>query len=242
MKVIDSHAHLDLLEENGMLPDWSKLDGAITISTKRQHAETLKKYTTHDKVWRTVGIHPCQITNEALEWQWLDDACKGDKVVAVGEIGLDKHYTDQYLEQQKKAFSAQLDIAKKNNLPVVIHTRDAELETIEILKIHRPRGVIHCFVGSAEFAQQCLDLGMYIAFGGAVTFKSNHDLRRIAQSIPLDRILVETDAPYLTPEPHRKHKNRSEYARIVAEFLADLLKCDANVFAENTCRLFNIKV
>jgi TatD DNase family protein len=175
-----------------------------------------------------VGVHPHQASDCAGQpgraERLLRDAFASPDVVAVGEIGLDYHYDFSPREAQQAVFRSQVDLARELRLPVVIHTREAEADTIEVLKSagEELRGVLHCFTGTRELATAALDLGFYISLAGIVTFPKALELREIARDIPLDRLLIETDSPFLTPAPHRGARN--EPARMVhtAETLATL--------------------
>jgi len=149
------------------------------------------------------------------------------KCVAVGEIGLDYHYDFSPRDLQKDCFRRQLELAWEMNLPVIVHDREAHEDTLRILQEFKPRGVMHCFTGSVEFAREILTLGMYISFGGAVTFKNAKKPVEVAAYIPLDRLLLETDAPYMTPVPHRGKRCDSTHIGLIAEKIAALRNMDA---------------
>lgn len=174
----------------------------------------------------------------------MERALAHPRVVAVGEIGLDYHYDFAPREAQRRAFAEQLDIAAAHGLPVLIHDREAHGDCLALLGARRGRlrGVMHCFSGSYETARECLDLGLYIAFGGALTFKNAAVRREIARKLPLERLLVETDCPYMTPEPLRGTRNEPRLVRLVAEALAAARGADAEEIAaataENARRLF----
>jgi TatD DNase family protein len=176
-------------------------------------------------VYCTLGIHP----HHGSEWteeagQFIETHLGRKEVIAVGEIGLDYYYNKSSVESQKEAFVKQLELAKKYKMPVEIHTRDAEQDTVEILKSYKGdvRGVIHCFTGTRWLAERCLDLGFNISFSGVVTFKNAQDLRETCLMVPLDRMHVETDAPFLTPVPLRGQKNVPANVMHTAQFVADL--------------------
>ena len=184
-----------------------------------------------------LGFHPQEITPEwEAEWNVIEAAIRAhrDELVAIGEIGLDYHYDPTYKEAQHEAFVRQLDLAQELNLPVMIHNRDATEDTIRILKgaqveslklkVERPlRGVVHCFNGSKETAQQILDIGFYFGIGGVLTFK-NCKLFETLEVVPLERIVLETDGPYLAPTPHRGERNESRLMTYVVDFLANLYR------------------
>lgn len=177
----------------------------------------------HPFLLRAVGLHP---TDASL---WTDDLerrmrseVEASSPVAVGEIGMDFYRSSDNREQQLRAFERQVEIAQEYDLPIIIHQRSAENEVLEVLDRHRPvRGVMHCFTGGSDFAGKCLDIGMHLGIGGVVTFPKSEDLRTTVASVPLDRILLETDAPFLAPQRHRGKRNESAYVMQVAETLAD---------------------
>lgn len=184
--------------------------------------EMLELSTKYENVYIAIGIHP---ENCGEDPSILDDILKSNsdnkKIVAIGEIGLDYYYGKDTRDRQLEIFDYQLSLAEKYNLPVVIHSREATLDTINTLKNHKVRGVIHCFSGSKETALEYIKMGMYIGVGGVMTFK-NSKLDEIIKELPLDRIVLETDSPYLTPEPYRKYSNEPKYVRTIAEYLAEL--------------------
>lgn len=180
----------------------------------------------YDNVYVAIGIHPenCEEDPRELE-NILENNKENKKIVAIGEIGLDYYYGKETRERQLEIFDYQLSLAEKYNLPVVIHSREATLDTINMLKNHKVRGVIHCFSGSKETAQEYIKMGMYIGVGGVMTFK-NSKLDETIKELPIDRIVLETDSPYLTPEPFRKHSNEPKYIRTIAEYLSNIKNID----------------
>ena len=177
-------------------------------------------------VYASAGIHPHEVENvQESDMETLKEYTKNPKVKAIGEIGLDYYYDFSPRKTQKKWFARQVDVARELNLPVIIHDRDAHKECMDILRDHKVRevgGVFHCYAGSVEMAREILDWGMYIAFGGSLTFKNSVRPAEVAKYVPLDRILIETDSPYLTPVPHRGKRNSSLYIHYVAEKLAEV--------------------
>ena len=176
--------------------------------------------------------------------QKIIDFTKKKKCVAIGEIGLDYHYDFSPRELQKEIFELQLKLSKELDLPVIIHDREAHEDTMTLLKKYRPKGVVHCFSGSVEMAQEVLKLGMYIGLGGAVTFKNARKPLEVAEIVPEDRLLLETDCPYMTPVPHRGKRNDPSFVPIIAQCIADARGEDADALAknclENGKRLFGI--
>ena len=231
--IFDTHAHYDdpvyekdreelfeamRAEGVGMITDI----GADIASTKKA-AELSNAY---DFVYAAAGVHPSEVYFlEEADMDFLLEMAKNPKVVAIGEIGLDYHYEDTVREVQKKWFIRQLELAKETKLPVVIHSRDAAQDTLDIIKdIHAEDigGVIHCFSYGWEMAKIYLDMGFYLGIGGVVTFKNAKKLKEVVQRAPMDRLVLETDAPYLAPEPYRGKRNASHYLKYVAEEIAAL--------------------
>ena len=197
-------------------------------------------------IYAGVGIHPECVNDtpdEALnEVETLLDA---PKVVAVGEIGLDYHFEDNApREVQREWFAKQLALANRRGFPVIVHDRDAHGDTMELLCKHRPKGVVHCFSGSVETMREAVKLGLYIGLGGVVTFKNARHAVEVAQNIPLDRLLLETDAPYMAPVPHRGKRNDSSLIPLVAEKIGELRGLEAqavlDITTENAARLFGL--
>lgn len=200
-------------------------------------------------MYGTVGIHPCKVSDLNEERMGrLREFCHRDKIVAVGEIGLDYYWMSDPKEVQRKWFIRQLHLAKEENLPVVIHSRDASQETFDIMKAEHAGttgGVIHCYSGSYEMAKEYVKLGYYLGIGGVVTFKNSKVLKKVAAEIPLESIVVETDCPYLAPMPHRGTRNSSAYLPLVIEEIANLRGISTEeveqVTYENACRLYHIQ-
>lgn len=248
---IDSHAHLDLMEQYN-ISDWSGVGGILTISTCKTHAESLKKFvrtvpSSGDGPWvyKTAGIHPGTVQHSDLaDWSWLHTACADPTVVAVGEIGLDKTVALD-IQTQVQAFEPQIRVAIEFDLPIVVHTRYAEAEVLDVIARNpNARGVLHSFNGSLKGAQTAIALGWYVSFSGMLTFKKSGYLRDIARQLPGDRILVETDAPYLAPEPVRGHRNNkpgnvAHTGAVLAEVREVPVERVMQQTCENTLRLFS---
>jgi len=245
MEWIDVHAHLNMLEEgvdaaiaNARAAGVKKI---ITIGTEPQDLELVMDIARKNApdVYCTLGIHPHegQIYTEAIG-QFIEANAVDPVVVAVGEIGLDYYYEQSPKEEQRHAFRAQLDIAQRTGLPVEIHTRDAEQDTVDILQEYKGkvRGLIHCFTGTEWLAKQCLDLGFNISISGVVTFKNAESLRDVVRMLPLDRMHVETDAPFLAPIPMRGRKNTPAYVVHTAKVVAELKGLSLEELAEHTGR------
>ena len=187
---------------------------------------SLKLAHQYDFVYAAVGVHPSdtqELDDSKLEE--LREMSRDSKCVAIGEIGLDYHWPEPGRDLQKQWFRKQIQLARQEGLPVVIHSRDAAADTLQILKEENAAengGVVHCFSYSAEVAKQCVDMGFFIGVGGVITFKNGRKLREAVELLPMDKILIETDCPYLAPEPHRGHRNSSFYLPLVVEAIAEL--------------------
>ena len=247
---IDTHCHLskedyddiDQVIKDNRNAGISKI--IISGCTKDTIIESLELSEKYDDVYVTIGFHPSEakITNE-LDLEFLDKALDNPKVVGVGEIGSDYHYGKEDINLQKELFDKQLKLAEKHNLPVVIHSRDATLDTINILKKYSLKGDIHCFSGSVETAKIYISMGYYLGIGGVVTFK-NSNLYKVVEEVGLDHILLETDSPYLAPVPYRGTKNSSKNIPIIAEYIANVLNCSledvSNCTNSNVSNLFDL--
>lgn len=199
----------------------------------------------YDFMYFAAGFHP-----ECLEGASLQDLelikkfAQNKKCVAIGEIGLDYHWMSSTKEVQKEFFTAQIELAADLDLPVIVHDREAHGDTLDILKATKPKGVVHCFSGSKEMAREIIKLGMYIGMNGVVTFNNARKSLEVVKEIPLDRLVLETDCPYLAPVPHRGKRNDSSLIPFVAEKIAALLEMDAqellNITNENAKKLYNL--
>lgn len=254
--LIDSHVHLDDRRYDndrdriikGLKDDGVELVINIGADLKTSIASVslAEKY---DNVYAVIGVHPHsakEVDDSTLEI--LKSFAPRDKVVAIGEIGLDFHYDNSPRDVQRKWFKKQLELAKEVDLPVVIHSRDAAQETFDIMKEAQDgklRGVIHCYSGSPEMALEYIKLGFYISLAGPVTFNNAKVLKEVAKAIPLDKLLIETDSPYLTPAPNRGKRNEPAYVRFVAAEIAELreISFDDLIKAtnKNTKKVFGIK-
>lgn len=241
---IDVHTHLNFLKD--VTPEDAitqakavGVDRFITIGTEPKDHEVVldlaRKY--FPIVGCTLGVHPHegQIYTDEVE-RFIERHATEREVVAIGEIGLDYYYDNSPREEQKEAFRRQLEIAARHSMPIEIHTRDAEPDTVEILKEFRGRlsGIVHCFTGTMWLAKEALDLGLDISFSGVVTFKNANDLREVAKYVPLDRLHVETDAPFLAPIPQRGKSNVPAYVVHTAKFVADLKGVTEDALQEAT--------
>ncbi len=241
---IDVHAHLDMLEEGPeQVLARAKAVGVhkiVTIGTEPNDHEfvlkTAKQY--YPDIYCTLGVHP----HQGMLWQdsvgeWIERHAIEKECIAIGEIGLDFHYNQSPGDEQRKAFRKQLEIAERLNLPVQIHTREADQDTYEILKEFngRVKGLIHCFTSSQWLAEKCIEFGYNISFSGIVTFKNAESLRETCRWIPLDRLHVETDSPFLAPVPVRGQKNTPANVIHTAQFVAQL----KNISLEELSRITN---
>ncbi|WP_010279427.1 TatD family hydrolase [Paenibacillus senegalensis] len=203
----------------------------------------------YDFVYSTVGWHPQDAKSMRDEdLQWIESLCQHEKVVAIGEIGLDYYWDKSFKETQQQVFREQIRLARKVGLPVIIHNRDAHQDIVQILKEEKAAevgGIMHCYSGSWEIAKLCLDMNFYISFGGPITFKNAKQPKEVLQKVPLDRLLIETDAPYLTPHPYRGKRNETAYVRLVAEAAGELtghtFEEIARITTENAIRLLKLQ-
>jgi TatD DNase family protein len=248
----DTHTHLldERFDETRgqIIADFERdgVDFVIECSTDAKDiGQSVRLAETNQKVYAAVGIHPHTAGDYSPRVkEEIIKLAKSKKVVAIGEIGLDFHYDFCPRDVQQKTFAAQIELAKSLNLPIVVHSREASEATYDMLCDCGARGELHCFSGSAEMAERYLAKGFYIAFGGSLTFKNAAKVVRAAGAVPLDRLLIETDCPYLAPEPMRGRTNQPAYVRYVAEKLSEIKGVPAEQIAkatrENAMRLFNI--
>jgi TatD DNase family protein len=232
--LVDSHCHLNykgLVEEQGAVLDRARAAGVglmLNISTRASEwDEVIGLADREPDVWASVGIHPHEAdVHPDVEAATLVERAQHPRVVGIGESGLDFYYDHSDRDRQRESFRSHIAAARKTGLPIIVHTRDAEEDTAAILADEMGRGrfsgVIHCFTASAGFARQALDLGLYISMSGIVTFKNARDLQETAKNIPADRLLIETDAPFLAPVPHRGKPCEPAFVADTARFLAQL--------------------
>ncbi|MGN7298123.1 TatD family hydrolase [Fredinandcohnia aciditolerans] len=254
--LIDTHAHLNAIQYQEDLKEVierAQSEGVEIIVVVGFDRETITRAIeladTYEFIYATVGWHPVDaidMTDEDLKW--IEELCSHPKVVALGEMGLDYYWDKSPKEIQKEVFRKQIALAKKVKLPIIIHNREATADIIEILeeeKASEVGGIMHCFTGSVEVAKQCMDMNFYISFGGPVTFKNAKKPKEVATEIPLDRLLIETDCPYLTPHPFRGKRNEPSYVKYVAEQIAELKGVTfeeiAQITSDNAKRFFGIK-
>lgn len=254
--LVDSHCHLDYLQDKGADLDELVARAAdagvgtlVTISTKVSEFDKIRTIAERfDNVFCTVGIHPHEAESEpSVSAEQLVAMADHPKVVGIGETGLDYYYEHSPREAQKQSFRAHIEAARQTQLPLIVHTREAEADTIDILHEEYAKGafpgVIHCFTSSRELAEKSIEIGFSISLSGIVTFKSAADIQETVRHLPLERILVETDAPYLAPVPNRGKVNEPSYVIHTAEKVAELKGLDpvelASVTSKNFFRLFS---
>lgn len=235
---VDSHCHLNYLEDPDAALVRARERGVaecLCIGVDQEAIEEVLQFAADNEgVWASVGEHPGSSSGDAT---WVNDYLHRPGVVAVGEMGLDYHYVDdpEKQAQQRKTFGQQLEIAAQHDLPVVVHTRAAEADTLDLIRQYPDvKGVLHCFTESWSLASAALELGYYVSISGIVTFKNADNVRDVAVRIPSERLLIETDAPYLAPTPNRGKKNEPAFVTDTAAFLAELRGVDLQTLAQTT--------
>lgn len=256
MILFDSHCHLEderfAGETDAVLERMREagVERCILAGSDMPTCEKIVALTVaYPQIYGMVGVHPHEASGfEPMQLDRMADWLKSDKIVGVGEIGLDYYYDHSPRDVQKNVLRQQLDFAYTLNVPVAFHVRDAHGDMLDLLRARKgslPAGVLHCFSSSVESAREYLDMGFYLSFAGPVTFKNAVKLQEVAKYCPLDRLLVETDSPYLAPVPMRGKRNEPAYVSYVAQAVADLRGIDADALAEaafeNTCRLYSIQ-
>ncbi len=263
MELFDSHAHyndekfdqdreevLQAIQEEGVT---KLICAGYSVESSQKAVEIAKEY---ESIYAIVGISPNDIPTQGIEYertliqqlQQIQELAKREKVVAIGEIGLDYYWNKENKEEQKLAFQKQIEIANQLNLPIVIHTREAVYDTLEILKSEITpikKGIFHCCPLNLDLIHEGLKLGFYISFAGPITFKNAKNAQEAIRAVPLERILIETDSPYLAPEPKRGTRNDSRNVKYIAEKIAQekgvLAEEIAKITYENAKRIFEIK-
>jgi len=253
--IFDSHAHYDdhaFDNDREQLLNGLKdqgVDKVMNIAARLDEIpDMLALVHAHDFMWASTGVHPSETYELKKEdIAYIEETVADPKVKAVGEIGLDYHYDDTDKACQRDWFVSQIELARRHSLPIVVHSRDAAADTFDILsQIHADDvgGVIHCFSYELEMAKRFLDKGFYIGVGGVLTFKNARKLKEIVQYMPMDRLLIETDCPYLAPSPHRGERNDSSYLRYVVDEVERLKGVEADevrrITNENACRMYRI--
>jgi TatD DNase family protein len=248
--LVDSHCHLDFKEfsedfaevlENAKLSNVNCLQTICTkISEFSKIQNLIEKY---DFIYGSVGNHPCEVEKQVLLTpEDIVEYTKHPKIISIGETGLDYYHDTSFKDKQIISFINHITAARITDLPVIIHTREAEQDTLNIiaseLKKGKFRALIHCFTASRDFAEKCLELGLYISVAGIVTFKNARELQETIKSIPLERLLVETDSPYLAPVPNRGKRNEPAFVADTAKFLAELKEVSFEKLSEITTNNF----
>ncbi|MDO3412916.1 TatD family hydrolase [Saccharibacillus sp. CPCC 101409] len=245
--LFDTHTHMDTPEFDEDRDDAiaraveAGVSRMVNIGFNRETIPTTLALTEkYPFVYAAVGWHPVDaIDMQEGDLEWIESLCSREKVVAIGEIGLDYHWDKSPKEIQHRVLREQIALAKRVKLPIVIHNREAHEDTIRILKEENASevgGIMHAFSGSWETAKICLDMGFHLSFGGPVTFKNAKQPKEVLEKTPMDRLLIETDAPYLTPHPYRGKRNETAYVRLVAEKAAELKGVSLEEIADRTTK------
>lgn len=254
--LFDTHVHLNaeqFSEDLNEVIDRARMEGVqnmVVVGFDRptilKAMELIEEY---DFIYASIGWHPVDaIDMRDEDLVWIEELAKHPKVVAIGEMGLDYYWDKSPKDVQKDVFRKQIQLAKKLKLPIVIHNREATADIVTILKEENAAevgGIMHCFSGSVEVAKECVEMNFYISLGGPVTFKNAKKPKEVAQEIPLNKLLIETDCPYLAPHPYRGKRNEPSYVKLVAEQIAELKGLSyeevSQVTTENAKILFGIK-
>lgn len=243
--IFDTHAHYcdrafdeDRYEILGSLQEKGVRYVTLASSSVEDTVENSKLSYRYDYIYCAAGVHPESVDSTPVNYlDIIADTVSGNpKVRAIGEIGLDYHYEGYDKEKQKELFCRQLELAHELKLPVIVHSRDAAEDTLDILKKYRPRGVVHCFSGSAETASEIIKLGMYIGFTGVLTFKNAKKALKALEKVPMDRLLLETDCPYMAPVPFRGKRCDSSMIAYTAEKAAEIKGIGIQEMLDVTCR------
>lgn len=250
--IFDTHSHYDdekFSPDREMLISTLQSQGVSNVVSCGCDIETTRfnfdLAQTYDFMYFAAGFHPECLEGASLkDLELIKKFAQNKKCVAIGEIGLDYHWMSSTKEVQKEFFTAQIELAADLDLPVIVHDREAHGDTLDILKATKPKGVVHCFSGSKEMAREIIRLGMYIGLNGVVTFNNARKSLEVVKDIPLDRLVLETDCPYLAPVPHRGKRNDSSLIPFIAEKIAALLEMDTqellNITNKNAKKLYNL--
>ncbi len=260
---IDSHCHLDMVvknkdNENNLVSishiieanKKDKIDKVLCVAVNTDDWEAMKSlcHPYKDYIYISAGIHPCYINKTTNnDFKVLSEQAKDNQVIAIGETGLDYYHEKDNKDKQQQSFAKHINLSIEIKKPLIIHTRNAKKDTIDIMYsegANNTKGVMHCFTESLDMARKALDLGFYISFSGVITFKNASRIREIAEFVPLDRILIETDSPYLTPEPFRGKTNFPNYVQYIAKEVANIknisLEDTGRITSNNFYSLFNL--
>ena len=252
--IVDSHCHLDFKHYVNDLDDVikraheNKVKYLMSISVDLENFQKIKNITEkYENIWCTTGIHPNHvkfIKNFKIDkiYKELENNINNPKVIGLGETGLDKYRDDKYLDKQLESFEVHLKLSGDKNIPTIVHTRCAESETIQMLnsnvKKYNSKGLIHCFSSSKELAKVALDQDFFISISGIITFKNTSELREVVKYIPMQKLLVETDAPYLAPTPHRGERNEPSFIKHTVEQIAEIKNMEYNEVVKATTKNF----
>lgn len=250
MLLVDSHCHLDSLDYKNLHKNVADVllkarqrdvKFVLSVATSLEGFQNLFSLIgERNDVAFSCGAHPLNL-DQHYDAEQLQQLCRLEKVIALGETGLDYHYASDHMKLQQKIFREHIMVGRQLNKPVIVHTRDAFKDTLAILKEEKAQdcgGVLHCFTEDKTAAQQLLDLGLYISFSGIVTFRKAPELRDVVRYIPVNRMLIETDSPYLAPVPYRGKENQPAYVREIAEYIAELKNMDLETLAGTTTNNF----
>lgn len=252
MQLVDSHCHLDRIDLGKEKIDFPQLiQNATDAQVKHflcvaismdQFPEMFAKAENYEQVSFSCGVHPLHVgEDEQFKLEQLKQLASHDRVVAIGETGLDYYYSKDSVQMQQDYFAHHIDVANELDKPLIVHTRDARKDTIDILKANNAdkcSGVLHCFTENWEMAKAAMDINFYISISGIVTFKNAVELQDVVRKIPMERLLIETDSPYLAPVPKRGKQNQPAYVKHVAEFIAELKGLSVEEVAETTTNNF----
>ena len=251
---IDSHCHLDRINLEKINATLSSVVEAahardvtkmLCVSIDLDQFEHMENVTQEfEDVYLSAGTHPLHVNEQPFDERRLRESAAKDRVIAIGETGLDYYYSQDHIDAQHESFVGHLRVASDLGLPVIVHTRDARKDTLDLIDQHgdsEAAGVLHCFTESLDMAMKALDLNYMISFSGIITFKNAEDLREVVKAVPLDRLLIETDSPYLAPVPYRGKQNQPAYVVEVAQCVAELKGITLEEVAEmTTCNFYNL--
>ena len=241
--MIDTHSHINFADYKENFDSFienlknNEIDNVIIPGVEPStFDEIITLCEQYNIIYGAIGVHPSEAKTYTDETEKeIYKLCKNEKIIAIGEIGLDYYWEQETKELQKEVFRKQLKIAEELQVPVLIHDREAHKDTFNIIQEFKLKDVIfHCFSGNVEFAKKCIDKGYYIAIGGVVTFKNAKDLKEVAKIVPLDKLLLETDAPYLAPVPYRGKLNTPAYLKYIAEEIANIREIDVEEVKKQT--------
>ena len=227
--MIDTHSHIDMLKDSELSIEESIDAGVecivVPAASDENFGAVINLCNLHDEIYGALGVHPEDASryNKEVEDEIYKLCLQHKKIVAIGEIGLDYYWDKTQIDLQKEVFKSQLELAKSLKLPVIVHDREAHLDTFEILKeVKLEKVLLHCFSGGVDFAKKCINEGWYLGIGGVLTFKNSRKIKEVVKEIPMDYLVLETDAPYMTPHPFRGEENSPKYLKFVAKEIANI--------------------